>query len=272
MVFWTSLPQNGNKATTIDGNDSYRTKNGFKELHIHNSPPRKNPDFKPMLYGDFIGMLNFKLSEPWAMMRHFPDLVNEQHQKPILWAKSTIKGAIAGFLYTIGMTFSRNEYLYVEKKLFLTHSQGPFTFSVLRRALKNFYMPMGYGAGLFLGYHLLYDFFTHHNEAEEIPDILTHAKIWAVMSPLLISYLWRPKHAITGSVLVLGLAFPLFYSIKEYVSGDFAQKDSYYFYQSGVTQAEKDKFEFQDRIEAIGYTRMHEGGYGDQRHTSSFLR
>ena len=138
--------------------------------------------------------------------------------------------------------------------------------------MKGLYMPMYYGAGLFLGYHLLYDFFTHHNEAEDIPDVITHAKIWAVMSPLLISYLIRPKYAITGSVLVLGLAFPVFYSMKEYVRGERVEKEMYYFYQDGVTQAEKDKFEYQDRIEAIGYSRMQEAAYGNQRYSSSFLR
>ena len=95
MVYWTSIHQQHKKDYGY-GVEEYRVKHGFKEMHVHNAPPRKNKDFKPVLYGDFIGMLNFKLSEPWGLLRHLPDLMNEQHQKPIQWVKAFLRGAVIG--------------------------------------------------------------------------------------------------------------------------------------------------------------------------------
>lgn len=97
MVYWTTVRQHGGVSLTETyHNEVYRTKHGFKEMHPHNPPPRKNKDFKPVLYGDFIGMLNFKLSEPWTLMRHFNDLLNESHHMPIKWIREAVKGAIYG--------------------------------------------------------------------------------------------------------------------------------------------------------------------------------
>jgi len=262
MVFTTSIPQPGKTTQGIESNESYRLKHGFKELDVHNSPRRKNPDFKPMLYGDFIGMLNFKLSEPWALLRHFPDLINEQHQMPILWIKSIIKGGLVGGLVGLGLMFNKNENLYVEKKLHLSHSQGPFSMGNFHQAVKRFYRPVGTGAAIAFAYHLAYDFFTHHKESHDIPDILTHFKIWALFSPVLISYFFRPSHAIPGMVFTLGFFFPIFHFMKQVKEGKNVDAGSYYFYQDSVSKAEKDKFEYQDAIEAIGFTRTNEYCYG----------
>lgn len=91
MVFWTSISQD--KAIhRINSNEDFRVRHHYKEMEVHNAPPRKNRDFKPVLYGDFIGMLNFKLAEPWGMLRHFDDLFEEKHHKPIQWIRAFVKG------------------------------------------------------------------------------------------------------------------------------------------------------------------------------------
>lgn len=48
------------------GNETYRAKQGFKELEVHNPPHRRNRDFKPVNYGSAKGMLNYKHAEAWC--------------------------------------------------------------------------------------------------------------------------------------------------------------------------------------------------------------
>lgn len=138
-MVWTTIDQRSNKLEDggIWNNDSYRVKNHFKELHVHNSPPRKNKDFKPVLYGDFIGMLNFKLSEPFAMLRHTNDLLEERHQLPIQWARAFIKGAfIGGTLYGIYDLFN-DAHIFANEKLYLLNKKGPFQINSIRVAIKK---------------------------------------------------------------------------------------------------------------------------------------
>ena len=92
MVYWTSIKQPSATDNSVYGNEMMRLHSGMKESHIHNSPPRKNKDFRPMLFGDFRGMPNFKLSEPWGIFRNLGDMWHEDHQKPIQWIKSALKG------------------------------------------------------------------------------------------------------------------------------------------------------------------------------------
>ena len=266
MVYWTSHQQSAKYSGDATANESYRVKYGFKELEIHNNPQRRNKDFKPMLYGDFIGMLNFKISEPWTLLRNLPDLVNEQSQLPIQWAKAAIKGGFIGFWYGTISLFNMEANSFVEKKLYLSTNKGPFSLGIFNYMAKYYTRPMGTGAGIFLSYRLAYDLFVHHSEAKEVPEMVTHFKIWGLLTPLLIAYLWKPKYIIVGTVSTLMFVFPLFYWLKGGMRGEIGEKDQYYFYLDSVNKAERDKFEWQDKIEAIGLTRMNEFAYGDQRH------
>ena len=272
MVFWTSLSHPAKNSSSIESNETYRSKNGFKELDVHNNPQRRNSDFKPMLYGDFIGMLNFKLSEPWALLRHLPDLVNETHQKPIQWIKWTLSGAFYGFFYGImSNTHLRFGESFTEQKLHLSNKKTAFNFSTLRTTGKMLMKPMGNGAGIFLAFKLLHDFFEHHTEGQDIPEIFIHFKSFAVMTPFIVSYFLPMKHVIAGSVAALGFGFPIYWLFRSIKSGEFSEGNKYYFYQDGVTEAEQHKFEHQDRIEAIGLSRGAGFSYGSTRNSTYFL-
>lgn len=59
-------------------------------------PERRSRDFKPVNYGSFRGILNFKVAEPWSMLKNIHDLKHERHNHPIKWAKVFLFGAIAG--------------------------------------------------------------------------------------------------------------------------------------------------------------------------------
>ena len=48
------------------GNEMFRVRHGYKEAHVHDPPYRRNRDFKPVNYGTFRGMPNYKHAEPFA--------------------------------------------------------------------------------------------------------------------------------------------------------------------------------------------------------------
>jgi hypothetical protein len=84
-------------------NDVYRARNGYKEKHVHSPPYRRNRDFKPVNYGSFRGILNFKHSEPFALLKNLSALKEEKHHHPIKWFKAFLFGAISGL--TIGYSW-----------------------------------------------------------------------------------------------------------------------------------------------------------------------
>jgi len=79
-------------------NEVFRARYHYKELHQHNPPQRRNRDFKPVNYGSFRGILNFKHAEPWAIFKNLKDLKEETHNHPIKWAKAFLFGAGSGIL------------------------------------------------------------------------------------------------------------------------------------------------------------------------------
>lgn len=213
MVYWTAINQ-GKPSDPNRMNETYREKYGFKELHIHNAPPRRNQDFKPTLYGDFIGMLNFKLSEPWALLRHIDDLYHEEHQAPIRWTKAALKGAFVGYMLGAHafLYHQCNEYLI--KKLYMTHNKGPFSLRGLKTHFGLMKKPMALGAALFFSYEFLWDQFTHHKEALNTPDLFTHAKIWFVLTPIVTTYFLGPGKIVHGWAIAMPILLPTFYASK----------------------------------------------------------
>lgn len=96
MVYSDTVKQN--IADPAYSNEFWRAKHGFKEEHVHNPPFRRNRDFKPVNYGSFKGMLNFKNAEPFSILKNLNDLKEEKHHHPIKWFKAFAFGAFAGLL------------------------------------------------------------------------------------------------------------------------------------------------------------------------------
>ena len=80
-------------------NEVWRAKHHYKELHQHDPPYRRSRDFKPVGFGSFKGMPNFKHAEPWAVMKNLRDLTHEDHHHPIKWIKRFLFGAAAGCVF-----------------------------------------------------------------------------------------------------------------------------------------------------------------------------
>ena len=61
------------------GNEVARSRFGYKEEHFHSRPERRSRDFKPERFGSWIGMPNFKHSEPWAIVKNIKDFGNYEN-------------------------------------------------------------------------------------------------------------------------------------------------------------------------------------------------
>ena len=84
-------------------NETFRARHGYKDSEAHDPPYRRNRDFKPVPYGSAKGILNYRHSEPFALMKNLKDLPRETHQKPLVYTKHFLKGALVGG--TLGMFY-----------------------------------------------------------------------------------------------------------------------------------------------------------------------
>ncbi len=85
--------------------ETWRSTHGFKELHQHDAPIRRNRDFKPVPYGAFFGMPNYRHAEPFMALKNIKDFANEHHHFPTVWAKTFLFGAFAGTILGQGYFF-----------------------------------------------------------------------------------------------------------------------------------------------------------------------
>ena len=268
MVYWTAVKAVDDvDPNSVYANESMRARNHYKELHVHNAPPRKNKDFKPMLYGDFRGMLNFKLAEPWGHLRHLPDIFNEEHNFVIRLARRAIEGGTVGFAYGLFkfVVSDLNSYTST-KSLLLNQSSKLGNFTMAKHVFRSSLPYVYRGSMVWFAYNFLVDFFNHHKQAQDKPQILQHLKAWLVLSPLLIATYVKPAYIVNGTICSALLVFPLFYMLVFDRSQRKDADQAYYFYQDGVSQAEKDKFEHMDAIEAVGHSAHSEFMHGNNRY------
>ena len=76
----------------------WRQRHGYKEEHQHDAPFRRNRDFKPVPYGTFGGMPNYRHAETFCLTKNIKDLITEHDHFPTRWAKSFLNGAMYGFV------------------------------------------------------------------------------------------------------------------------------------------------------------------------------
>ena len=82
----------------------WRAKHGYKEIHQHDAPIRRNRDFKPVPWGAAIGMPNYRHSEPFLMLKNLKDLKSEKANHPMRWLRQIGFGGMVGF--TFGQAFA----------------------------------------------------------------------------------------------------------------------------------------------------------------------
>lgn len=77
-------------------NAHFRAKHGFKETQVHDPPPRRNNDFKPVHSWSAKGMPNYKHSEPFYLLKNLPQFFREEQNFVIRWAKRFLEGGVVG--------------------------------------------------------------------------------------------------------------------------------------------------------------------------------
>ena len=100
MVYHNSFKQKQNDPAY--SNDIFRAKHHYKEDHIPDPPQRKNRDFKPVAYGTFRGMPNFKHTEPFCLMKNLKEIHRDSHSMPIKWTKAFLYGVLCGGMIGYG--------------------------------------------------------------------------------------------------------------------------------------------------------------------------
>lgn len=93
MVYSNTISQ-----TTLPGyaNETFRARHHYKETETPNSPFRRNRDFKPVPYGSAKGILNWRHSEPYCLLKNMKDIVYEESNVVIRWTKKAIVGSMLG--------------------------------------------------------------------------------------------------------------------------------------------------------------------------------
>lgn len=89
-------------------NEHFRAAHGYKDAHMHDPPQRRNRDFRPVSYGTFRGMPNYRHSEPFCLLKNMKDFANEEHNIGVRMSKSFLKGgfvgSVLGYLHFMGST------------------------------------------------------------------------------------------------------------------------------------------------------------------------
>lgn len=147
-------------------------------------------------------------------------------------------------------------------KLYLSSGESPINpkgLKIIYHSLKGSALA---GGAIMLSYRLLLDFFTHHNESQDIPDIIHHAKCWAIISAIGSAYYLGPLQWFAPMIFVTLFMFPIYWLGRERILGKFIPFNKDVYYLSSVSQAERDMYEQRDHIEALGHSMAKEWGFG----------
>jgi hypothetical protein len=272
MVF-----QNTVKQDIVDPsyqNENFRARHHFKEAHVHDPPYRRNRDFKPVNYGSFRGILNYKRAEPFESLKNLKDVVNEHHHHPIKWAKTFLFGASAGAFIGYAWFVVRPFQSFPVRKLLQAAGDRPWSGRYLRWA-RNVIAPyMLIGGSLTLSYQLIFDYLRHHEESNnDRPLVVDHTIAVTLIGATSVG-LWGglPRYWLTGAIFGLLLVSPMSWWMYRHGRLNAANRHANIFYENGVTQEEVDRIRHQDMIESLGVTMQSTPGYGyfkhvgDQRH------
>lgn len=250
MVYHNAIAQS--VSNPAYGNETWRATHGYKEAHQHDPAYRRNRDFKPVTYGSYIGIPNYKHSEPYCLLKNMKDISREDHHHPIKWAKISLKGAFAGsvfgYLYFIGGPHGPFEM----SKLMASTGNRPFSGRGVRllKSVLGRYALMG--AGLTLSYTLINDFLRHHDEANSRPRFFDHMIATTLVGTGIGAMIFKhPLHVFCSGFFSIMLVTPISWWFKNHSMLN-KTRPANIFYENGTTQEEIERFRMQDQMESIG--------------------
>ena len=133
-------------------NEMFRASHGYKEAHQHDAPFRRSRDFKPVPYGTFGGMPNYRHAEAWCQLKNIKDLVHEQDHHPTKWAKAFLGGATAGVLLGAAWVAVAPVNGMAAQKLFAKIGERPFSGRMFRMVWQTAPWHAMFGGALALSY------------------------------------------------------------------------------------------------------------------------
>ncbi len=190
----------------------WRAKHGYREEHQHNAPYRRNRDFKPVPYGTFGGMPNYRHSEAFCQMKNAKDLVTEEHHFPTRWFKQFMRGATTGVVLGSMWFFVKPSNGFAMQKLMQSVGERPWSGRVWRLFKHTAPTHALYGGSLFLGYSLILEFLRHHDETNMRPKFIDHEIAMAVIGAVAAAGMgsgspWAMFSGVIFSTLTVGPAF-----------------------------------------------------------------
>lgn len=260
MVYHNAVAQSVTNPTYE--NETFRAKHGYKETHQHDPAYRRNRDFKPVPYGTFRGMPNYKHSEPYCLLKNMKDLTNEEHHHPIKWIKMGLKGALTGSIFG---------YLW-----FLGGPTGPFEMNKLMAATGNrpysgrgarmFKSVLGkyafMGASLTLSYQLINDFLRHHDETNSRPQFFDHMIATTLIGTGVGALVFNsPLSVFCSGFFSIMMVTPVTWWFKTSARLN-PKRASNIFYENDCSKEEIERFRHQDVIENMGMQMLATPGYG----------
>lgn len=230
-------------------NATFRARQHYKEEHQHNAPYRRSRDFKPILYGAFIGLPNYKHSEPFALLKNVSDLYKENDNIAINFTKSFLRGAfggsILGYMYFLAAPVGQMEMGKLEA------AAGPRAWSGKAwRYVKNVgarYALLGGAATA--SYTMLTYYFRHHDEANPRPAFFDHTAATTLITMGAAGlYVNNPVNVLFAGFFSLMIISPISWWASNMFKMN-ALRSPNIFYENSVTREEVERFRQQDAIE-----------------------
>lgn len=223
-------------------NETFRAKHGYKESHQHDPAYRRNRDFKPVPYGTFRGMPNYKHSEPYCLLKNMKDIANEDHHHPIKWIKTAMKGGLLGSVFGYMWFVGGPTGPFEMGKLMAATGNRPFS----GRGTRMFKSVLGkyafMGASLTLSYQLINDFLRHHDESNSRPKFFDHmiatTLIGTGIGALTFSH---PLHVFCSGFFSMMMVTPLSWWFKNAARLN-PNRPSNIFYENDCTKEEIERF------------------------------
>ena len=244
-------------------NEHFRSKHGYKEEFVHARPHRKNRDFKPIHYGDFVGLPNYKHSEHFCHLKNTQDVFFERDNFAVRWGKAFIGGALFGAgIAPAFFAIPRMQYFPV-RKLFERIGDKPMSFRSLK-FLKIMIAPFAMQGGMLgLSYALLQDFFHHtRDESTNYPKVLDWIISWTLIGGGFTALKLGPKYLIQGAFFWGFMVSPGMWLLKTNGFDKLGGETLNYAYINEMSEEDIHRVQVQDRIEALGYEMASTYAYG----------
>jgi len=221
----------------------FRQEKGYKSGAVHAAPFRRNRDFKPVPYGAFGGMPNYRHAEPFALLKNVKDFSSERHHMPTKWFKSFLFGAGTGIMFGSMWFAIAPINAYAAQKLFSSVGERAWSgrmFRLFRQIAPRHAM---FGGATFASYTIITDMLRHHDHTNLRPRYMDHAFAMTVIGGAIGAICGKKlRTAVATSVFSFITLAPLLWWFSFSLRPGCGGTPARIYYEHGVTEEEKERF------------------------------